>query len=135
LTKELELSREQALEISMIIQKQEKTREELEKATHEAIRGLRHELGKEEPSEKNLKEYIADAVSSRDKMKDDMGKMRDKVLSKLSVTQQAKFILFHAKWMKKLGRIREHIRDERGRKRGQRGQRMGRDSLGRGKTN
>lgn len=116
LTKELGLSKEQALDISMIVEKEEKAKEGYQKALRDAIRGLRHELGNDKPNEGNLKKYIADAKLARDRMKSSATETRDKILAKLSVTQQAKFILFHGKWTKKMHRIRDHIRNERMRK-------------------
>jgi len=118
LTKELELTKEQALDIAAVIEKHEKTKVEDQKAIREAMRGIKLELGKDKPNEKKLRDYIAQITSARDKMKDEQGKGRDEILSKLSITQQAKFILFQTRWMKKLQRIREHIRGERMRGRG-----------------
>lgn len=117
LTKELGLSKEQALEVSMIVDKEEKAKKELQKSLREAVREIKHELGKNKPSEKKLSKYIADATAARDKMKANASATRDKILSKLSVTQQAKFVIFHGKWMKKMNRIKEHIKNERMRKR------------------
>ncbi|HUT04477.1 MAG TPA: hypothetical protein VM163_11355 [bacterium] len=117
LTKELELAKEQALDIASIIEKHEKAKVEHQKAIRESLRGIKLELGNDKPDEKKLKKYIAQITSARDKMKDEQGKGRDEIMSKLSVTQQAKFILFHTRWMKKLQRIKEHIRGEKMRRR------------------
>ena len=117
LTKELELTKEQALDIAAVIEKHEKAKVEHQKVMREAMRGIKLELGNDKPDKRKLKNYIAQITSTRDKMKDAQGKGRDEIMSKLSVTQQAKFILFHARWMKKLQRIREHIRGEKMRRR------------------
>ena len=113
LTKELELSKEQAIEVSLIIEKREKAKEAHQKVMHEALREMKHEVGKDSPSEKKLKKWIAEVNSERDKMTASESKTRDAIFAKLSVTQQAKFLMFHGKWMKKLQRIREHIRNEK----------------------
>jgi len=116
LTKALELSKEQAIDVSLIIEKREKAKEAHQKVMHEALREMRHELGKDTPSEKKLKKWIAEVKSGRDKMKASESRTRDAIFAKLSITQQAKFIVFHGKWMRKLGRIKEHIRNEKMRK-------------------
>jgi len=116
LTKALELSKEQAIEVSLITEKEKEAKEAHQTAMREAMREIRHELGKDNPSEKKLKKWIAEITSARDKMKANESKTRDAIFAKLSVTQQAKFMLFHGKWMKKLHRIREHIKNEKMRK-------------------
>ncbi len=126
LTKELELTKEQALDIAAVIEKHEKTKVEDQKAIRDAMLGIKLELWNDKPNEKKLRKYIAQITSARDKMKDEQGKGRDEIMSKLSVTQQAKFILFHTRWMKKLQRIREHIRGEKMRRRDGPGQMGGR---------
>jgi len=124
LTKELELTKEQGLDIAAIIEKREKAKVEHQKVIREALKGIKFQLGKDKPSQRKLRNYITQITSARDKMADEQRKGRDEILAKLSVEQQAKFIVFHLKWMKKLQRIREHIRGERMRRRGRPG-RMG----------
>ena len=116
LTKELALTKEQALDVSAIIDKDEKAKKEHQQAVHEALREITDELAKDNPSEKDLKNWIDAVSSARDKMKESESKTRDAIFAKLSVTQQAKFMVFHIKWMRKLHRIREHIEGERMRK-------------------
>ncbi len=116
LTKALDLSKEQAIDVSLIIEKEKKAKEAHQKVMREAMREIKHELATDNPSEKKLKKWIAECTSARDKMKASETKTRDAILAKLSVTQQAKFMVFHGKWMRKLQRIKEHIAGERMRK-------------------
>lgn len=116
LTKELALTKEQALDVSAIIDKDEKAKRENQQAIREALREITNELAKDNPSERDLKKWIDQASSARDKIKDSESKTRDAIFAKLSVTQQAEFMVFHTKWMRKLHRIREHIEGERMRK-------------------
>ncbi|MBN1594256.1 MAG: hypothetical protein JW941_13515 [Candidatus Coatesbacteria bacterium] len=121
LVKELDLTKEQAIEISQIIEKEKEQKTANLKSLQEAVREVRHELAKDNPSEKDLKKWVKEVTSTRDKMKADETKTRDAILAKLNVTQQAKFMLFHMKWMRKMHRIKEHIEGERMRKGGRGG--------------
>ncbi|MCD6326818.1 hypothetical protein J7M28_04610 [bacterium] len=118
LTKELALDKTKAVEIAAVLSKEEKAKEKRQDTIRKTIRELRHELGNDKPSKKKLKNLIESAKAARDEMQERARIVRDKILSKLSVQQQAKFILFHIKWIQKVQRIREHIRGERMRERG-----------------
>jgi len=126
LTKQLELSKSQAIDVAKLIDKQQKAKKADQKAFREAMRGIRYELGKDKPSKKQLSKLIAEAKAARDRMRRFETETRDAILAKLTVTQQAKFILFHARWMKKMNRIKEFIKQRRMR-RGHRGYRQGRE--------
>lgn len=141
LAKELGLEKGQAAEIASIIEKEEKAKDELQETMRKSVREIRIELKKDKPDTSLLKKHIAIVVKSRDKMKDSAGKTRDSILAALSIEQQAKFIVFHGKWARKMHRIRDHIRGGKMRKQGRgqgegefRGMGQGKER-GRGRSN
>jgi len=119
LVERLGLTEEQAEELKTMFSDHREVMMELRGSLRDVLRSIREELAKDELNEEVLAGLIAQADAIREQLKAEREAFKAKIdefKSGLSVTQQAKFLLFEARWMAKhqprhrLGRMRNEER-------------------------
>jgi len=84
------------------------------KAQAEDFQLLKQELAKSNPSESKLKEIMDRLKKEEDEHHQQMTRLRDEMLSVLSVEQQAKFVIFEVEFEREIRRFIKRIRERHG---------------------
>jgi len=115
----LGLTEEQADELKAIFEEHHESMRELKDALRDVLRLIREELAKDEPDEEELARLSAQANAIREQMEEERDAFKtriDEFKSGLTITQQAKFLLFEARMHgRRFGHHprRENPRDEK----------------------